>query len=216
MATEPSSNFECPVFYNEQRVAPTFSELKSAHNLPPNTNDTSTFHTSPRTLETSTPEKPVLSRRGPRRRSSYPSYQERLSIKRAKNRIAATKCRGKKLEWEKDLAIRVRTLEDSNMELQLMLDSLKDEQLYLTEQIVKHGWGSGVCVCEKVMVGELAPGLFSSSMTIPRTSGDGGRQESWGNLGSGGSNSDGELFAESNEAGEEVVNVEDLWSQFVS
>jgi hypothetical protein len=165
----------------------------------------------PRPLETTTSGK----RRRPRRRPASLSRQERLAVKREKNRVAASKCREKKLKWEKDLSSRARTLQNSNMELQLTLDSLKDEQLYLKGQIVKFWLNNGGCVCGKDMVGEVAAGLFLSTMTTSGTSGDGRRRESWGTLSNGGSNSDVECSAASSEVGDALGNVEDLWNQFL-
>ena len=55
-----------------------------------------------------------------------------------RNRVAASKCRQKKKEWTSNLENRARELQRQNNELRLMVDSCKEEILFLKGEMLKH------------------------------------------------------------------------------
>ena len=63
-----------------------------------------------------------------------------------RNRVAASKCRQKKKEWTSNLESRARELQNSKTQLNMMVDSLKQEVLFLKSELLKH---SG-CGCTKI------------------------------------------------------------------
>ncbi|KAL8720040.1 MAG: hypothetical protein Q9225_003033 [Loekoesia sp. 1 TL-2023] len=63
-----------------------------------------------------------------------------------RNRIAASKCRQKKKEWTQNLENRARELQKENQSLRMMLDSLRDEMLFLKGEMLKHT----TCGCEQI------------------------------------------------------------------
>ncbi|KAL8942994.1 MAG: hypothetical protein Q9216_001350 [Gyalolechia sp. 2 TL-2023] len=63
-----------------------------------------------------------------------------------RNRIAASKCRQKKKEWTHNLENRARELAKENQSLRMMLDSLRDEMLFLKTEMLKHT----TCGCEEI------------------------------------------------------------------
>jgi hypothetical protein len=188
------------------------------HNLRPKTNDISPLQLSPRPLETSTAaEKFGSSPHRYRRRRVYPSSHERLTVKRERNRVAAAKCREKKGVWQKDLERKARTLQSSNLELHFTLGSLKEELLYLKEQIVGYRWYNGTCGCGKDMMSELTVGLWSSRMAASGSSRKGRERERecWEGLCSNSSSDDGEVFDGSSTAENAAENDEDLWNEIL-
>ncbi|KAL9005666.1 MAG: hypothetical protein Q9188_001572 [Gyalolechia gomerana] len=65
-----------------------------------------------------------------------------------RNRIAASKCRQKKKEWTQNLENRAREQAKENQSLRMMLDSLRDEMLFLKTEMLKHT----TCSCEEIQV----------------------------------------------------------------
>ncbi|KAI4127369.1 MAG: hypothetical protein LQ338_003245 [Usnochroma carphineum] len=63
-----------------------------------------------------------------------------------RNRIAASKCRQKKKEWTQNLENRARELQKNNQSLRMVLDSLRDEMLFLKGEMLKHT----TCGCEQI------------------------------------------------------------------
>ena len=63
-----------------------------------------------------------------------------------RNRIAASKCRQKKKEWTQNLEARARELHKENSSLRLLVDSLRDEMLFIKGEMVKHS----SCGCEPI------------------------------------------------------------------
>ena len=71
-------------------------------------------------------------------------------IKRSKflerNRVAASKCRQKKKEWTQNLENRARELQKNNNQLRMVVDSCRQEILFLKGEILKHSQ----CECESI------------------------------------------------------------------
>ena len=65
-----------------------------------------------------------------------------------RNRVAASKCRQKKKEWTQNLESRARDLQKHNSSLRMMVDSLRDEILFLKGELLKHT----NCDCEQIQV----------------------------------------------------------------
>lgn len=55
-----------------------------------------------------------------------------------RNRVAASKCRQKKKEWTQNLESRARELQKNNASLRLMLESLRQELLFLKGEMLQH------------------------------------------------------------------------------
>ena len=55
-----------------------------------------------------------------------------------RNRVAASKCRQKKKEWTNNLEQRARDLQQDKTHLTLLVNSLRDEVLYLKGEVLKH------------------------------------------------------------------------------
>ena len=55
-----------------------------------------------------------------------------------RNRVAASKCRQKKKEWTNNLEQRARDLQQNKTHLSLLVNSLRDEVLYLKGEVLKH------------------------------------------------------------------------------
>ncbi|KAL8630709.1 hypothetical protein Q9189_003550 [Teloschistes chrysophthalmus] len=55
-----------------------------------------------------------------------------------RNRVAASKCRQKKKEWTQNLENRARELQKENNHLRMLVDSLRDELLFIKGEILKH------------------------------------------------------------------------------
>ena len=64
-------------------------------------------------------------------------------VKRSKflerNRVAASKCRQKKKEWTQNLETRARELQKNNNSLRMMIESCRQEVLFLKGELLKHG-----------------------------------------------------------------------------
>ena len=71
-------------------------------------------------------------------------------VKRSKflerNRVAASKCRQKKKEWTQNLENRARELQKDNTQLRMVVESCKQEILFLKGEMLKHGQ----CECESI------------------------------------------------------------------
>lgn len=71
-------------------------------------------------------------------------------VKRSKflerNRVAASKCRQKKKEWIQGLENRARELQKNNSQLRVMVESLRQEVLYLKSDMLKHN----TCDCHQI------------------------------------------------------------------
>ncbi|XP_063592536.1 transcription factor Jun-like, partial [Penaeus indicus] len=66
--------------------------------------------------------------------------QERIKLerKRLRNRIAASKCRRRKLERISRLEEKVKTLKGENMELQAVVNKLRDQVCSLKQEVMEH------------------------------------------------------------------------------
>lgn len=80
------------------------------------------------------------SSRGPNKPSVDISKPEdfRRSKFLERNRVAASKCRQKKKEWTQNLEVRARELQKSNGSLRMMIDSIRDEVLFLKGEMLQH------------------------------------------------------------------------------
>ena len=71
-------------------------------------------------------------------------------VKRSKflerNRVAASKCRQKKKEWTQNLENRARELQKNNAQLRMVVDSCRQEILFLKGELLKHSQ----CECESI------------------------------------------------------------------
>ena len=71
-------------------------------------------------------------------------------VKRSKflerNRVAASKCRQKKKEWTQNLENRARELQKNNTQLRMVVDSCRQEVLFLKGELLKHSQ----CECEAI------------------------------------------------------------------
>lgn len=63
-----------------------------------------------------------------------------------RNRVAASKCRQKKKEWTQNLEDRGRNLQKDNSNLRILVDSLRQETLFLKGEMLRH---SG-CECPQI------------------------------------------------------------------
>ena len=63
-----------------------------------------------------------------------------------RNRVAASKCRQKKKEWTQNLENRARDLQKNNNSLRMIVDSLRQEILFLKGEMLKHN----SCGCEHI------------------------------------------------------------------
>ena len=99
------------------------------------------------------PSKKALAQRKKRTRRkkkdidpNSPADAEKRSKFLERNRIAASKCRQKKREWAEDLNLRVRELQLNKDSLHGLVDSLKEEVLYLKGEMLKHS----TCNCPQI------------------------------------------------------------------
>lgn len=80
--------------------------------------------------------------------SNEPTKPE--DVKRSKflerNRVAASKCRQKKKEWTQNLENRARELQKNNSQLRMVVDSCRQEVLFLKGELLKHSQ----CECEPI------------------------------------------------------------------
>ena len=80
--------------------------------------------------------------------TSEPTKPE--DVKRSKflerNRVAASKCRQKKKEWTQNLETRARQLQKDNNQLRLVVESCREEILFLKGELLKHSQ----CECESI------------------------------------------------------------------
>ena len=63
-----------------------------------------------------------------------------------RNRVAASKCRQKKKEWTQGLEHRSRELQRKNQSIRMLLDSCKEEILFLKGEMLKHS----ACGCVEI------------------------------------------------------------------
>ncbi len=94
----------------------------------------------------------------PKRTRKYASRRSNTSneptkpedVKRSKflerNRVAASKCRQKKKEWTQNLENRARELQKNNNQLRMVVDSCRQEVLFLKGELLKHSQ----CECESI------------------------------------------------------------------
>jgi hypothetical protein len=68
---------------------------------------------------------------------------EPLAARREKNRIAASKCRTRNMQRQKQLEDRARTLQTQHTQLLMTIRELNEELLLLKERIVKQSWECG-------------------------------------------------------------------------
>lgn len=89
-----------------------------------------------------------------------PNYQDtsRRSRFLERNRLAASKCRQKKKHWVENLEVKARNLQLQFKHLNLVVDSLKEEILYLKVEMVRHKGcdGSEIQKCIEVDDGAFA------------------------------------------------------------
>ena len=80
--------------------------------------------------------------------SNEPNKPE--DVKRSKflerNRVAASKCRQKKKEWTQNLENRARELQKTNASLRMVIDSTRQEILFLKSEALKHS----SCGCREI------------------------------------------------------------------
>jgi len=55
-----------------------------------------------------------------------------------RNRVAASKCRQKKKEWTNNLETKARELQKNNSNLRIMVESLRQEMVFLKSEMLKH------------------------------------------------------------------------------
>lgn len=63
-----------------------------------------------------------------------------------RNRVAASKCRQKKKEWTQNLENRARELQKNNNQLRMVVESCRQEVLFLKGELLKHSQ----CECEAI------------------------------------------------------------------
>ena len=63
-----------------------------------------------------------------------------------RNRVAASKCRQKKKEWTQNLENRARELQKNNNQLRVVVESCREEVLFLKGELLKHSQ----CDCESI------------------------------------------------------------------
>lgn len=63
-----------------------------------------------------------------------------------RNRVAASKCRQKKKEWTQNLENRARELQKNNNQLRVVVESCRQEVLFLKGELLKHSQ----CDCESI------------------------------------------------------------------
>ncbi|KAI7870934.1 hypothetical protein BDF14DRAFT_1687895, partial [Spinellus fusiger] len=56
-----------------------------------------------------------------------------------RNRVAAYKCRQKKKKWMKNLETHAEYTANQNKELQMMVAQLREESMFLRNQLLTHG-----------------------------------------------------------------------------
>ncbi|KAJ9637704.1 hypothetical protein H2201_004140 [Coniosporium apollinis] len=92
----------------------------------------------------------ISPRRRKRNRTSNPEENPEEFVKRERflerNRVAASKCRQKKKEWTSNLEQQARELTAQRAHLQAYVTSLRDEVLYLKDQMLRHS----DCNCVKM------------------------------------------------------------------
>jgi len=70
--------------------------------------------------------------------SSAPVEDDKRNKFLERNRVAASKCRQKKKEWTQNLEVQARELQANKNQLQLLVSSLKDEVMWLKNEMLKH------------------------------------------------------------------------------
>ena len=77
-----------------------------------------------------------------------------------RNRVAASKCRQKKKEWTQNLESRARDMQKENGSLHMMVDSLRQEVIFLKGEMLRHGG----CDCTQIQefLKNAGPGLTDS------------------------------------------------------
>ena len=82
--------------------------------------------------------------------SSAGSSNKPEDIRRSKflerNRVAASKCRQKKKEWTQNLESRARDMQKANASLRMMVDSLRQEVVFLKGEMLRHN----DCDCSQI------------------------------------------------------------------
>ena len=104
------------------------------------------------TNETTNSTPPKRTRKYASRRTNHTNEPIRPEedVKRSKflerNRVAASKCRQKKKEWTQSLENRARELQKTNSQLRMVVDSCRQELLFLKGELLKHN----ECECEPI------------------------------------------------------------------
>ncbi|KAI4230182.1 MAG: hypothetical protein L6R36_000295 [Xanthoria steineri] len=80
------------------------------------------------------------------RQASSSVEDERRSKFLERNRVAASKCRQKKKEWTQNLESRARELQKENHSLRMMLDSMREEMMFIKDEMLKHT----TCGCKQI------------------------------------------------------------------
>ena len=103
------------------------------------------------TANENTSQSPKRARKyAPRGASNAAEPMKTEDVKRSKflerNRVAASKCRQKKKEWTQNLENKARELQKNNSSLRLMVDSLRQEVIFLKGEMLKHS----SCSCDQI------------------------------------------------------------------
>ncbi|MCJ1415662.1 hypothetical protein MMC32_001994 [Xylographa parallela] len=130
---------------NESRPAG-YPSHSTNHNQMSNTHDTGKRKRSSTAVADDTSKSSKRSRRSTKSkltgRASNIDPQSPEEEKRSKflerNRVAASKCRQKKKEWTNNLEAKARELQNSKNQMALMVNSLKEEVMWLKGEMLKH------------------------------------------------------------------------------
>lgn len=122
--------------YQQRQAQPLESGKKRKRNSPI-TNDSDTLS-------------PKRSRKYASRGSQNAEPNKPEDVKRSKflerNRVAASKCRQKKKEWTQNLENRARELQKTNASLRIVIESLRQETVFLKGEALKHS----SCGCSEI------------------------------------------------------------------
>ncbi|KAI8145293.1 hypothetical protein BJV82DRAFT_536336 [Fennellomyces sp. T-0311] len=97
-------------------------------------------HPMSNTVEVSSPLSPKKSTAGRKRRASEDDDDDEQRQKLLeRNRLAASKCRQKKKRWVQDLEVKSEQVSARNQELHDLLAQLREESMFLRNQLLAHG-----------------------------------------------------------------------------
>ena len=134
-------------------------------------------------IDTSLKENPATSPQTPAKRTRKyasrnakphpPDPNNPAEVRRSKflerNRVAASKCRQKKKEWTQNLETRARDLQKNNSSLRIMVESLREEVLFLKGECKKHIG----CECHDIQqfMDDAAPKVHASHLLVEKEAG---------------------------------------------